>query len=425
MGSVKFELFKSKRYKDGRHPILIRITHDRTNKYLNTHISAFEEEWDFKSNQVNERYRKNFSLNKPTFDKINLNISNLYNKARGIISKLEENGRPYTIFDIIKYLDKSAKPTTFCDYTQKLVDDMFASGKLGNASNYQTVLNSVKSFTNDKDIALDKVNYRWLSDFEKYYLQKQARINEKKKSLKSNPINGLNVYMRAIRAILNKAIKDGFLEEGANPFGRNGYEIQRSPVIKRAINKEKIDTIRKFDVPENTSLWHTKNYFLFSFNCRGMTWVDMANLKLSNIIDGRIEYVRIKTIRKNSKSFSIKITPQIQQILDYYILNKKGCDYIFPIVKRDDPVEKRKDIKNELKNFNKYLKKLGKECGIEKNMTSYVARHSWGTIAKKELHFSTSVISEGYGHQDEATTKAYLDDFDDDEIDNANDLITA
>ncbi len=418
MGSVKINLFKSKKYKDGRHPIMIRIIQERDIKYINTDVSAFEEEWDSKSNQINELYKKKFKLNKITFDTINLNISNLYNKVRGIISNLDNARRPYSLNDILKHLEKVTKPLAFCVYTQKLIDDLIVSGKIGNALNYQTVKNNVLLFTKNKDIVIEKINYRWLCDFEKFHLSKPSR------SIKGNPVNGLNVYMRAIRAIYNKAVKEGLVADGINPFGKNGYEIQKAPIVKRAITKEKIDAIRSLDFPENTVFWQTKNYFLFSFYCRGITWVDIAHLKRANILDGRIEYVRIKTMRKNAKTFSIKITPQIQEILDYYLINNIRNDFIFPIIKRSDLIGQRKDIKNELKKFNKYIKRIGKMCGIEKNMTSYVARHSWGTIAKKEMHISTSLISEGYGHKDELTTKAYLEDFDYEDIDIANSLIT-
>jgi site-specific recombinase XerD len=82
-----------------------------------------------------------------------------------------------------------------------------------------------------------------------------------------------------------------------------------------------------------------------------------------------------------------------------------------------------KDMQNERKNFNKYLKKIGKICGIEANLTSYVARHSWATIAK-DLNVPISVISEGLGHEDIKTTQIYLDSFDADVIDKANEMIT-
>ncbi len=443
MATVKLELYKGKKHKNGEHPILIRISHEKDNKYLGTKVSAFIEEWDNQKNEINVTYKKNHNLNKVEFDTIKMELSHRLNKVKAAILSLEGKNSSYTITDILNQLEFSHNSMTFCNYTKKLIEDMYASRKIGNALNYQTVSNNVKCFiywrdkargkfgisnqkelkklrelASDEDIALDKINYRWLCDFEKFHLSKSS------KSTNSNPVNGLNVYMRALRAILNKAIKEGIIKQESNPFGKNGYEIQSSPVTKRAINLEKINKIRSLEFPEKSVLWHTKNYFLFSFYCRGMNWTDMAHLKLSNIIDERIVYVRIKTMRKNAKTFSIKITPQIREILNYYIIEKSYNDYIFPIIFREDEIGKRNDVHNGLKNFNKYLKRIGTQCGIERKMTSYVSRHSWGSIAKKEFHIETAIISQGYGHQDESTTKAYLADFDDDELDKANDLIT-
>jgi len=81
------------------------------------------------------------------------------------------------------------------------------------------------------------------------------------------------------------------------------------------------------------------------------------------------------------------------------------------------------DLMNERKTYNKWLKKIAKSVGIESKLTSYVARHSWATIAK-DLNVPISVISEGLGHEDIKTTQIYLDSFDDDVIDKANALIT-
>ena len=81
------------------------------------------------------------------------------------------------------------------------------------------------------------------------------------------------------------------------------------------------------------------------------------------------------------------------------------------------------DLYNERKTFNKYLKEIGEELKIPGNLTSYVARHSWATIAK-DLNVPISVISEGLGHEDIKTTQIYLDSFDDEVLDQANQLIT-
>lgn len=226
--------------------------------------------------------------------------------------------------------------------------------------------------------------------------------------------------MRTIRAILNRAIVEGKLDAGLYPFRK--YKIQSAPTRKRAISKEAIEKIRNLELEENSTLWHVKNFFLFSFYCRGMNWIDMAYLKLASIVDGRIEYVRAKR-RKSEKSFSIKINDKIQEILDWYCSGKEQSDYIFPIIQRkDDPELARMDIKNNLKLFNKHLRKIGEMCEIEGHLTSYVSRHSWGTIAKK-IGVNIAVISDGYGHADPQVTQTYLDSIENEEIDEANELI--
>ena len=76
-----------------------------------------------------------------------------------------------------------------------------------------------------------------------------------------------------------------------------------------------------------------------------------------------------------------------------------------------------------MKTFNKYLKRIAVKCEIDTKLTGYVARHSWATIAKK-MGYSVEVISEGLGHGEIRTTQIYLADFDDNVLDDANDMIT-
>jgi integrase len=62
-------------------------------------------------------------------------------------------------------------------------------------------------------------------------------------------------------------------------------------------------------------------------------------------------------------------------------------------------------------------------AGLSIPLTTYVSRHSWATIAKRQ-GVPTAVISEGLGHETERTTQIYLDSFENDVLDAANDLIT-
>ena len=67
---------------------------------------------------------------------------------------------------------------------------------------------------------------------------------------------------------------------------------------------------------------------------------------------------------------------------------------------------------------NANLKVLGKRLGIDTNITTYVARHSFASVLKKS-GVNIALISEALGHSDLATTQIYLDNFDNDQMDEA------
>ena len=95
--------------------------------------------------------------------------------------------------------------------------------------------------------------------------------------------------------------------------------------------------------------------------------------------------------------------------------------YVFPIIVRDG--NEYLDYRNAMRLLNKKLKKISTLAELEEPITTYTARHSWATIAKRS-GIPTAVISEGLGHDSEETTQIYLDSFDNDVLDDANELIT-
>ncbi len=404
MATAKIELYKGKKLANGSHPIMLRISHQKRNKYIYMGASVKPEQWIGEpENWVVRSY--------PGFKRLNLRIDNSLNRARNIVYDFTESKTHFCVEDVARKLQIKDDKVYFGEYASQLIKDLTDAGKNGNAATYQTTTNVVKEFMKEKDIPITSIDHTWLTKFETYKLSKGVTTN------------GISVYLRTIRAIYNKSIKDKLISRESYPFGRDGFQIQNSPTSKRAITKDDINRIRALEFDKYTTLWHTKNYFLFSFYARGMNWVDMAHLKMKNISNGRINYIRAKTSRKTLNSFSIGINNPIKEILDLYTINKQLEDYIFPIILRPDSVENiRKDIKNGIKIFNKRLKTIANSAKIEASITSYTARHSWGTIGKK-LGVDINVISDGYGHSDPSVTKVYLASIEDEEIDKANELI--
>lgn len=85
------------------------------------------------------------------------------------------------------------------------------------------------------------------------------------------------------------------------------------------------------------------------------------------------------TAKKTSKIYDIKITNNLKTIIDYYINN--NTEYAFPTIKRGTFSLQAKDIQWARKCYNKKLKLLAELCNIDRNLTSYVSRRSFATLA--------------------------------------------
>jgi site-specific recombinase XerD len=286
------------------------------------------------------------------------------------------------------------------DYTDQLIATMKQTGNNGNARAYQDALNAFIKFNDEKDIDFKNVNSRLLQRFQESLIKKGVKINS------------ISVYLRTLRAIFNKAIDDKVVAKRLYPF--TDFEIQQEKTIKRALSKEEITKIRNLDLSKRLDKEFARDIFMFSFYNRGMNFVDISYLQPENIVGDRIIYRRQKT----GQTFTIKITEQAQVIIGKY--SKPDSKFVFPILKEG---KEYLTYRNAGRLLNKKLKDIGKELELRIPLTSYVARHSWATIAKRS-GVPTAVISEGLGHETEQMTQTYLDDFENKTLDDANDLIT-
>lgn len=395
MSSIKVVLYKSKTYKDGTHPVMLQIIHNRKVKKTSLGLKLFEEEWDYDNNLP----KKSYVNYKSAKSMIRIKIAEAEKKYLDLESEKEN----YSINELSEKIKGTGNKVTFNTLAQQIVDEMIEANRIGNSASYKAALKAVNEFTKDKTLWFTDIDYKFLKNFENYHLGK------------GNSINGFNTYMRAIRAIFNRAIKEKIVSADTYPF--KDYQIRQKKTIKRAISKEEMKKIVDLKLEPETSLWHTRNFFLFSFYTIGMSWVDLANLKPKDIKEERIIYRRAKT----SKEYTIKINENIKEILDYYY--NKSNKYVFPIINRDEnETDKRNDIRNYLKRYNKRLKLIGEKIGSSSDITSYVSRHSWASIANFS-GIAIGVISQGLGHEDVKTTQTYLADFQYSDIDNANDNI--
>ena len=261
------------------------------------------------------------------------------------------------------------------------------------------------------------IDYQFLKKFETHLFKRETVSG-----------GGVHFYMRTLRAIINEAISRNFMPRElypfANQFNKNGYSLShlKSKASPRALSEQDMNKIKTAAFDQAPTLQMANNYFLFSYYARGINFTDMANLKWSDIYDDRLHYTRSKT----NGNFNIKVSEPIKQILTYFQTEypPTSANYIFPVLSEFHQTEKqiKYRIQKCLKQYNQQLKEIAELLDINVALTSYVARHTYATTLKRN-GINTATISEGLGHKDISTTKAYLKQFDTDVIDKADEVL--
>ncbi|QGY44855.1 tyrosine-type recombinase/integrase [Maribellus comscasis] len=401
--NVKIILDTRRQKSDQTYPLILRFIHNRKSVSMPLGYSMQETDWDTDKCIVLKSYKGVSNISR-----LNNWIQKQRVNAMDIINKLQDTGEidRMSITEIKSRIVHNRSSVTFFDFTDEIIEELTSAKRLGYAQSVRSVLTLVKKYRKDKDFPFEEMTHKFLVSFENYCRGK------------GNTTNSIAVYMKTIKMVYNRAIKAGIVQRDMYPFVN--YTIRLTKTRKRAVQGDVIRKIEALELPMGSRLWHSKNYFLFSFYTMGINFADMAQLKGKNIVDGRIEYTRQKT----KKEYSIKITAPMQRILDLYAQGKNEDDYIFPIITRiGDPVLEFKDVAEKRRINNKKLKEIGEMLGMTTPLTSYVARHSWATIAKRK-GVPVAIISEGMGHEDVKTTEIYLDSFEQDVLDEYNEMIT-
>ncbi len=269
---------------------------------------------------------------------------------------------------------------------------------LGTARNYSRTLSSFLSFMGGRDIPFSRMTGELILRYERWLLSRGVTRNSS------------SFYIRNLRSIFNKAARRG-LTERASPFFNvyTGVDNTR----KRAVDEGVILRLLKMDLSHSRALELSRDLFVFRYCTRGMSFVDIAFLRKSDVCGGFITYVR----RKPGQQLRIRIEPCIGSIINRYSAAVAGSPYVFPVITTSDPEAAYSQYQVALGYHNRKLKRIGSELGIP--LSSYTARHTWATTARNH-NVPISVISEGMGHASEKITRIYLASLDNSVIDEAN-----
>ncbi len=392
-------LDKNRPKQNGKSSVKIRVTYDRKRKYFATGIDL-----------TPDSFERTFYGKRKTAEQkeIKTKVDYFEKKATNVIGNL--NVFSFDAFEE-QFLDQRNTANSVSFAFDKYIKNLNLENRIGTAVSYECAKNSIDKFK--KDLTFAEVSPSFLGKYQNWMLTNGKSIST------------VGIYLRSLRAIYN--VQN--IDKSVYPFGngKNKYAIPTSKNTKKALTVEEIANIYNYDTEPKSSKQMAKDYWLFLYLCNGMNVKDFCLLKWGNIDGNMLTYKRAKTERsqKQSKSISVALKPETLDIIKKWgqpSLDKNG--FIFPhLNNKMNAEQKRATYKQLTKIINKYMKRIASEIGIDKNVTTYFARHSFATVLKRS-GANIAMISELLGHSSVDVTESYLDSFENDQIQKETDVLT-
>jgi integrase len=375
---------------------MIRVCKDGKKKYLSLGVSVLPQFWDFEKNKP-----KRSCPNKAHIEKIIADKGKEYSDQ---ILDFQAENKQFTATTLIATVNKPVLSRTVGDSSLAHIKSLKEQKRKGYARTFSELYNSLIEFNGHLDIYFSDIDIAWLRRYEMW--QRGQGLLE----------NTIGKRFRTLRVLYNLAIDGNLVKRDLYPFHAFKVSKLHQETAKRAISKKDIQRVINYPTDDPYTRL-ALDLFAFGYLMGGINFGDMAYLKNSDVVDGRLVYIR----RKTHKLIRLPLQPKAWEIIER---NRSpfwdDSDYIFPIFSDFHKTEQQREnrLHKVLSSVNKRLKLIGKELGIPIDLTTYVARHSFATVLKRS-GVSTSLICESLGHSSEKVTQYYLDSFENSQNDEA------
>lgn len=390
--------------KSGMCSVKIRVTFNRTRKYYSTNIEMLPAEFNKLMNAKKRTKEQTLQFNE---------IDVFLTKAKTILNTFVTKDEVFTFEKFNEaYFSKRNVYNSVSFAFDKYIEQLKADERVGTAASFECAKVSLESFK--KNLKFAEITPSFLKSYEAY-MKRKGRSQ-----------TTVGIYLRSLRAVFN-AEK---ISSDLYPFGdkEGKYKIRSGSNTKKALDVQEIVQLYQYKPEPKSATDRAKDYWFFLYLCNGMNVKDFCLLRWKNIDGNVLTYIRAKTERSNKDTEEIKVSlkPETMEIIQKWAqpsLNKEA--FLFPHIEEGMSAEKQRDVfKQVTKTINKYMNRICAEIGIDKNVTTYVARHSFATVLKNS-GTSIEMISELLGHSSVEVTKNYLASFKIDQIHEQTNALTA
>ena len=395
MATVKIK-FRASSVAGKEGTLYYHIIHQRKLRWISTDYHVYPEEWNARKSSV---IVSNSNNRQAHLQLIQSQIDWEMKQMQCIIHDKEMDGVSYSVDDLANEIQQLPTSQSVFTFFRKQIAKKEQMQCVGTKNNYTNAVNRFIEFRNQKDLTFSQMTADMMEMYQAWLWNRGVRQNT------------VSFYLRTLRTLHHKAVEAG--QATSNDIFAH-VQTANVRTAKRAISVKDIRKIEKLELQIGSSIDKARDLFLLSFYLRGMAFVDMAFLKKSDLKCGMVSYNR----RKTHQNLNIEWIKPMQTIIDKYAEQTKDSPYMLPILtgKETSPYTQYRKVEY---NTNYNLKKIGKMIGLKIPLTTYVARHTWASIAL-HMNIPIATISEGMGHNSYKTTQIYLESIDVATINEAN-----
>ncbi|GAA0882169.1 site-specific integrase [Sphingobacterium siyangense subsp. cladoniae] len=379
---VMFYLRKYKATANGKAPIYARITVNGKRRDVSVKMSIEPENWNAGKGMAKGSRQEVTKLN-----------SFLEQYRSGIVESYQQQllqKKPVTA-DLIRsrFVGEDSLDITLNKLMEYHNSEQEVKLAAGTMKNYYTTQAYIRRFLKEKyrrtDIALSELNYTFISDFEGYLRRYSPKDHHK-------PLNnnGIMKHIERLRKMVNMAVTADWLPK--DPFSK--FRKHFDKVERESLNRDELATLenKQFRIER---LQQVLDMFLFSCYT-GLAYIDLTELTPGNIITGMDGNLWISTNRaKTETSVRIPILPKAKELMEKYRDDPRaGANgTVFPVITNQ--------------RMNGYLKEIAEICGISKDLTFHIARHTFATTVTLSNGVPIESVSKMLGHTSIRTTQIY------------------
>ena len=395
MATVKIK-FRASSVAGKEGTLYYHIIHQRKLRWISTDYHVYPEEWNARKSSV---IVSNSNNRQAHLQLIQSQIDWEMKQMQCIIHDKEMDGVSYSVDDLANEIQQLPTSQSVFMFFRQQIAKKEQMQCVGTKNNYTNAVNRFVEFRNQKDLTFSQMTADMMEMYQAWLWNRGVGQNT------------VSFYLRTLRTLHHKAVEAG--QATTNDIFAH-VQTANVRTAKRAISVKDIRNIEKLELQIGSSIDKARDLFLLSFYLRGMAFVDMAFLKKSDLKCGMVSYNR----RKTHQNLNIEWIKPMQAIIDKYAEQTKDSPYMLPILtgKETSPYTQYRKVEY---NTNYNLKKIGKMIGLKIPLTTYVARHTWASIAL-HMNIPIATISEGMGHNSYKTTQIYLESIDVATINEAN-----